>query len=109
MKKVLIAAALIAVTMSSPAVAREWYTGGNLHKASLSQWSASTARNRLATSADFVSAIANQQGLKKHPNELKPLMQALVVCINEVARDPSLGKTRVSETVGACAIAMGWR
>ena len=40
----------------------KWYSGGNLHKATGTEWKKATASNKLATCADFAFTYAQNKG-----------------------------------------------
>ena len=58
----------------------EWYVGGTLHKAKVSEWKSATEKNKLATCADFMVNVDNTLSA----SELKETATALKICINEV-------------------------
>ena len=110
MRKLILAATMAALMASTaaPAMASEWYEGGTLAKASLGQWNSATNANRMATGADFFQMIAENQGLRVHPRDSKPLVIQLVACMNEAIRYDISPNTRTAEAAAACAIALGW-
>jgi len=56
---------LVAFTMSSNAAyAKNWYDGGNLHKAGAMDWQKATHANKLATCSDFLAALWQKKSLK---------------------------------------------
>jgi len=91
--------------------ASEWYSGGNLSKKKISDWAIASYRNRLATSADFVSVwightrddparyFANGQKL------LKEKAVSLERCITLTTNNTSLfDKTSVSNIASICLV-----
>ena len=40
-----------------PATAKEWYEGGTLHDATIAQWKRAKRQDKIATCADWVSAL----------------------------------------------------
>lgn len=74
----------------------EWYSGGSLGSASMSEWTVATDRNQLATSADFAtkalelkygSLSAAMQKLGTMEN-LRPYAIAVQSCISAAGRQP---------------------
>ena len=64
---------------------RKWYEGGTLHRASALEWQKSDYANKLATCADFVSAMRQKKLLKpsiqnqiQSMDDLRPFAQQLV-------------------------------
>jgi len=103
------AAQRAAAAVEAKKVGGEWYEGGSLHKATLSQWSAAPYRNKLATSGDFVAGMRDKINVNTQTIEdVKTYAVHMVKCINEVAIDPKLGRQKVSEIAAGCAILMGW-
>ncbi|MET4733486.1 hypothetical protein ABIE64_002213 [Thalassospira sp. MBR-102] len=90
---------------------KEWYQGGTLHKSTVSVWQASDDANRLATAADWTTALlgdnqAHQLGL----DGIKVKAADMVVCINESTADnEALQSQTVSGFAAICALAMGWK
>jgi len=63
---VLLALAIIAVgcgTTTRPVQRDDWYQGGTLHQKSAAEWNAASARDRLATSADFVAKVSRPSSM----------------------------------------------
>ncbi len=88
-----------------------WYAGGTLHKATVSEWNAATARNRLATSADFVAAVAKDKRLDD--SELLMRSIALEKCISTggggydtAGLQKMVDATRVSDLAAFCYVMM---
>ena len=92
------------VITSSPAWAGEWYQGGTLHRATLSDWRSASYSNRLATAADM--AAATSKGRLRSMAELKKFAKALEICITEVAKARKLGSLKVSEIAASCVVLM---
>jgi hypothetical protein len=92
-------------TASVPIEKKEWYEGGNLHRASLREWKTATYENKLATSADMVAK------LKKFTStvEMKAAAVELEQCVSKVAEGPEAERQPVSEVAAACALLMGYR
>lgn len=84
----LVAAAVFTSMMIFMGVSgRPWYEGGTLHDATVVEWRAASARNRLATAADWVPIL-----LERHPisqgssdgrlRDRRPLAEQLVACMD---------------------------
>lgn len=105
----MILASILAGAFVSPTVASEWYVGGNLHRSNLATWSSASDQNRLATSADYTTAMLDGRKDWDSLEEVKVWAKQLQVCIDEVAADRSLGSVSTSEVAASCAIVLGWR
>ena len=82
---------------------KEWYSGGNLHKATLDEWRKASNQNRLATSSDFIAAVSKDVGWLS-TDEIKPLAVELMSCIDSTAGDSGLDNMHVSEVAAACLV-----
>lgn len=86
----------------------EWYEGGDLHDANLSEWRSASRSNKLATSADFVVKIKIKEGTPKSQIDLdgmKPEAEQMMKCITETAGDKSeeaIDSQNVSEIAALC-------
>lgn len=81
----------------------EWYSGGNLHKATISEWKVATDKNKLATCADFVLS----QNKDMDFNVLKIKANALVTCIEETIEGHStVDNEKVSKIAAQCMLLM---
>jgi len=93
-------------TSTSTATQTQWFQGGTLHRATLSQWRAATNANRLATAADWLAAT-EWKGHLNRPSDfdrVKVKAQMLVNAVNEVASDRDLGFVSASETAAAILV-----
>jgi len=101
----LLSVVLALMSVSAMAQEREWYEGGNLHKATLAQWAAGSTSNRLATAADF--AVAMSENKKQPFSSLKQAMSAslsLADCLDEVAQEPAAKTQKASQVAATCWI-----
>jgi hypothetical protein len=90
----------------------EWYAGGTLHKVTGSAWQKATAKNRLATSADFVAAAVKGGHLStklRSVDDLRPYAAQLSTCITNATNTKAAYNLRVSEVAASCMILMGWK
>ena len=105
----MILAGILAGLFVGPSVASEWYNGGTLHRSNLATWSSASDQNRLATSADYTTAMMKGRKDWRSMEEVKAWARQLQRCIDEVAVDRSLGSLSASEIGASCAILLGWR
>jgi hypothetical protein len=92
----------------------EWTKGGTLHKATVAEWNAATAANRLATAADVVFTLKSSGNL---PEKLAfsdwggalSTSTALRTCVDAALLNPpaSIRKSAVSQYAAACILMMG--
>ena len=59
MKKLLLVGILLAGSITT-SLAAEWYEGGTLHQSTMAQWSKGSEADKLATCADWVSKLYNE-------------------------------------------------
>ena len=89
---------------------RQWYEGGTLHDKTMAQWHSGVASDRLATSGDWVSKMA--QGDKFIPevasmDDIKALATELRACM-DAAYDESTADQPVADFAIMCMVVMGW-
>lgn len=113
MKKLLIGISLsLLCSLQAQAAKKEWFEGGNLHKASLATWSKANYRNKLATSADFIMTLSRGKFLKftivPSSTEMKKYAAPIEKCISEVAKDKKLHSQKAADTAIMCAVSMEW-
>ena len=84
-----------------------WYEGGTLHQATVATWNRSTDRNRLATAADWITTVQqNEYGRSSHPARprLKELATKLRDCVTRAVE--GMSSMRVSEAASICLVMM---
>ena len=82
-----------------------WYEGGSLHKAKISNWKTSTDKNKLATCADFMAIVDNSVSM----NELKKRATSLKNCIDKAVEGPEgINNQSVSGIAASCITIMGY-
>ena len=87
---------------STPTAISQWYEGGTLHGATIADWKSATARNRLATSADFVMVSGQYQSL---PPDLRDRAVQFEECISTATQGVAAVDTSlVSEIAAACGL-----
>lgn len=89
--------------------AADWYEGGTLHKSTASEWSAGSARDKLATSADWTASIlgAGRIGQIGGIDAMRPYAKSLVTCIDEATKGQP-GHLKTTQIAAACAKLMNW-
>ncbi|GJI97033.1 hypothetical protein RugamoR57_37510 [Duganella caerulea] len=103
MRKFTSAVALVLVLATSTASA-QWYVGGTLHRATLSEWTASTSSNQLATLADIVGKTLSL----RDPVAVRPMAEQVQACINVVAANKKMGTQPVADTAVGCMFQLGY-
>ena len=96
-----------AALITMPVLAGSWYEGGTLHNSNLATWKNATAVNRLATAADWTTAMLKGRDWESM-EEVRRFSKNLVICIDEVAIDPQVGSLSASEIAATCAVLLGW-
>jgi hypothetical protein len=95
---------------SVPAIAGNWYEGGDLHRSTAEAWKEATYRNKLATAGDWaikapaVSATVQRSG---DINTLKRYAAELVSCIDTAVNGVSVSDG-TSTIAASCMVLMGW-
>lgn len=90
---------------------RPWYEGGTLHDATVVEWRAASARNRLATAADWVPILLERhpisQGSSDGPlRDRRPLAEQLVACMDTA---PTNTGNRLASVVATWCWSKIWR
>ncbi len=88
----------------APVSAKEWYEGGTLHDATIAQWKRAKRQDKIATCADWVSALCMKSKLTlliSEPDDLKTCTTALVDYI-----DKASANTRALDKENANAVAL---
>jgi hypothetical protein len=89
-------------TSNIEAIEKEWFEGGTLRQATVSEWKAATRANKLATSGDFV---VNTSEEFTSEGQLKDRATELMDCIDTaVANSAVLDNSQVSEVAATCAV-----
>lgn len=91
---------------------QKWYEGGTLHTATLAQWRRASARNRLATAADWAASYlmrvrripTSQLNMER---DVRPLAEAMVREVNSVMDLDGMDNQKVSELAAAAVIMAG--
>lgn len=101
--------------LASQSQSTAWYSGGTLHNAGALEWQGAAYSDKLATCADFVTAMWQKESLKPqilerlhNVDDVRPLAEELVVFIDTATReDPDADRNRrmfVNQTVGEIAV-----
>ena len=79
-----------------------WYIGGTLHQSTSTEWLAGTEEDRLATAADWTTAVTEWNS----EEELRMLAEELTTCVTgSIVEDVEF---QSSELAAICAVLMGW-
>ena len=100
----------VLLSLNSVHASGEWYEGGTLQKASLSQWNKSTLKNKIATSADWAitrEKILNVVQKTGTMETLKIFAVDVALCVDEVAAPGDI-KGSAPDIAGGCMMLMGW-
>jgi len=62
---------------------KQWFQGGNLHKATVLQWKKATRRNKLATSADWL-AVTKWKGHLNTPDDFDRLKEKANLLVDAI-------------------------
>ena len=92
------------LVLCAPACAKEWYEGGTLHNATIAQWKRASRQNKIATCADWLSALYMRGNLNVNisgMNDLKTVATTLVDYI-----DKASGSTRELDNETANSVAL---
>ena len=96
----------ISRTSSSSSYSKQWFKGGNLHKATVAQWKGATHQNKLATAADWLAGTI-WEGYLTSPddfNKLKVKAQMLVNAVDGVVTVKKTDYLKVTELATAIII-----
>lgn len=108
-----IGAVLLSSAMAMPAIAEEWYEGGTLHEAAISEWQTATQRDKMATAADWTATIVGVDRLKAlgGMTALQFFSAELVTCLDGATEDMEVEMTdeQINTYAGLCAMMMGWQ
>jgi len=79
----------------------QWYQGGTLHKAKITDWKNASDKNKLATCGDFCAKIYSDNSL----DEIKIKAENLMTCIDEAIKDHNTADDfTVSKVASMCLI-----
>lgn len=96
----------ISRTSSSSSYSKQWFKGGNLHKATVAQWKGATHQNKLATAADWLASTI-WEGYLISPddfNKMKVKAQMLVNAVDGVVTVKKTDYLKVTELAAAIII-----
>lgn len=84
---------------------KQWYIGGNLHKATVLEWMNSTNENKLATCGDFMSVVDKSVSMEV----LKRRSTDLMNCIDEAtAGSKYTDSEKISTIASMCIKILGY-
>ena len=84
----------------------EWYDGGNLHQATMAEWSKATEANKLATCGDWVSGLYSRDLYNDNVMNaintfgmpgIKEMANTCVEMLNSIAEEPDVATQKASE------------
>jgi len=109
MKYLLLLSLLFTFNLSAKET-KQWFEGGTLHKALVTEWNSSTIANQLATSADWL--LATDQGKEVAKADLsamalKLLSIELASCVDEIAISPTMQKETANKVAAVCLVGLG--
>lgn len=109
MKKILLCVTVtVFFVMANPCMAREWYEGGTLHKATVGQWKNASYSDKLATAGDWAAAMIGKQSWEEISfDQLKIIANDIVICIDEGTKKlPQLSNSPATEVAVPCYMMM---
>ncbi len=113
MKKITLAVTILVTLILTSTAFAAWYEGGNLHRATVSEWKRATWANKIATAGDIVtSCCPNIVREVKRSGSMDTLYQhalQLVTCMDTSVRGDVNGSMRVSRLAALCISTMGMR
>lgn len=102
----------IGLTFCALAHAKEWYEGGTLHETTIAQWKKAAKQNKIATCADWISALYMNSKLNlliSGLEDLKKCTVALVDYIDEASKNTkSLDKENTNSVALLGMMFAGW-
>lgn len=98
-------------TTAPSSTTRKWYTGGNLHRASIAEWKRATYEDKFTTAADWTASTRKgKTAIQSNGSEgLKPYAIDLVNCIDKsTAGNLGYNSSGAAEIAAICTTMMGW-
>ena len=91
-------------TTTTTSTAADWYEGGTLHKANAQQWRAGSARDRLATAADWATVSLGRDKVRAlgSIDRLRPYAEEIVWCADEAVADRRIVNVAMSGIAATC-------
>lgn len=102
---------LVFFLSSSICMSNEWYEGGNLHTAKVSDWNVASNENKIATASDWVASSAKGKEVFRKTGDvdsLKPYVYELIICVDEAAAGEGYGNMKIAEIAAGCIVLMGY-
>ena len=90
---------------------KEWYVGGNLHKANIKEWKNATGQNRIATASDMALSVPSIKIKVQQSGNIdtaKIYATELSECINKATEEQNTEHLKVSEIAAQCIVLMQW-
>jgi hypothetical protein len=94
-------------------IGADWSSGGTLHDVRVAEWLAASARNQLATAADWALAFPSVRVVvtaSRTPASLLPYARAMRRCVSDAAtdEDAKAASPRTPDIAAACAVLLNW-
>ena len=91
--------------------AEQWYLGGTLQDATVSQWQEASYGNKLATAAVWVIMEPEVRKITQKSSTMstvRPYAEELVGCIGSISADHIGRVQNVSSLAATCMVSLGW-
>ena len=91
--------------------AEQWYVGGTLQDATVSQWQEASYENKLATAAIWVIMEPEVRKITQKSRTMstvRPYAEELVGCIGSISADHIGSAQNVSSLAATCIASLGW-
>lgn len=96
---------ILATLLFTACNSTEWWVGGTLHAERVSAWKKATAENKLATCADMLVAIRQQNNATyANKTDLKIDAEKVVKCINEKVQAGAADTTKIAALAVECVV-----
>ena len=95
---------IVATAPSTETADESWWTGGTLHDSWAAAWRTADHRDRLATTADWVSVLLEENKVDSM-DELRVLADDMLECIDTAVEDPGIA-IKMSAVASGCWILM---
>jgi len=103
MKKIILLMPIIFLCISSQAFAKEWYEGGTLHHAPVSEWLQADPANVFATTSDLVTFTISDDIIHTLTmDDLKEASDQVAACIYTETVEPATFDVHGSEIATLC-------
>lgn len=97
-----------AISTPSLQAKNKWYEGGTLHDANAAEWNASTPRNRLATTADFLANAKVAKDMAELRVRSFAVEKCITIAVSELS-EPTASSQPVSGIAALCTVTLGYK